>query len=234
MIGFIHSFQSMGTVDGPGLRCVVFFQGCPLRCAYCHNPDTWQVGTGTEYTPQEMFDKIKKLKSYLRNGGVTLSGGEVLLQAEFATELLKLCKEEGLHTAIDTSGCIYNSAVEQLLEYTDLVLLDIKMTSEDMYKKHIKGSLNNTLKFLDKLQEKGIAVWIRHVVVPDITDDKENIEKLKEITDKYSVIEKVELLPFKKLCLEKYETMGLDFPLKDTPQCSQDKISELNLILSKN
>lgn len=231
MTGYIHSFQSMGTVDGPGLRCVVFFQGCPLRCIYCHNPDTWEKNGGTEYTPEHMFDKIKRLKSYLRKGGVTLSGGEVLLQAKFATELLKLCKDEGLHTAVDTSGCIYNDDVEEMLKYTDLVLLDIKMTNEDMYKSHIKGSLKQTLKFLDILQEKNIDVWIRHVVVPDLNDDEESILKLKEITSKYSVIKKIELLPFRKLCLEKYENMGIDFPLKDTPECSPEKIKELNSLL---
>ncbi|MEE0859149.1 MAG: pyruvate formate-lyase-activating protein [Acutalibacteraceae bacterium] len=231
MTGYIHSFQSMGTVDGPGLRCVVFFQGCPLRCIYCHNPDTWDKNGGTEYTPQQMFDKIKRLKSYLRKGGVTLSGGEVLLQAKFATELLKLCKSEGLHTAVDTSGCIYNEDVEEMLKYTDLVLLDIKMTSEDMYKDYTKGSLKHTLDFLDILQKKNIDVWIRHVVVPDLNDNVESIKKLKEITSKYSVIKKIELLPFRKLCLEKYENMGIDFPLKDTPECSPQKIKELNSLL---
>lgn len=227
--GKIHSFQSLGTLDGPGLRCVVFMQGCNLRCVYCHNPDTWSLNSENEYTPSELFEKIKRYKNYFgKEGGVTFSGGEVLLQSDFVKEVFKLCKKEEISTCIDTSGSIINDSVKELLEYTDVCLLDIKMTNEDDYKKYTKGSFLKTLEFLELLQKNKIRTWIRQVIISGITNNEENIKKLKEIKEKYSCIEKIELLPFRKLCAEKYEKMGIDFPVKDVPETSEETITELN------
>lgn len=228
MKGYIHSLQSLGTVDGPGIRAVVFASGCPLRCIYCHNPDTWNMTEGTLTDANEISEKIIKLKPFLKNGGVTFSGGEPLMQAEFFAELAMLLKKQGLHIALDTSGCIDNPSVDKLLDVTDLVLLDIKMTSDEDYQKYIGTDLNRVMAFLDKLQKLGKEVWIRHVVVPGINDTTEDIQKLKEITSNYSCISKIELLPFKNLCLEKYENSGIDFKLKDTAPLSGDILKKLN------
>lgn len=231
MKGYIHSLQSLGTVDGPGVRAVVFTEGCPLRCAYCHNPDTWEFREESLMSAETLSEKILRLYPYIKNGGVTFSGGEPCLQAEFLTEVATVLKEKGLHIALDTSGAVYDEKVERLLSLTDLVLLDIKMTDEEAYEKHIGGSLRKTMEFLAKLEEMNKDVWIRHVVVPGITDSEENIRRLKELISPYKCISKIELLPFKKLCLEKYESMGIEFPLKSTPQMDVSKAEELYKIL---
>ena len=231
MKGYIHSLQSLGTVDGPGIRAVIFTSGCPLRCVYCHNPDTWNMKEGTHTDAEEISRKVLKLYPYIKDGGVTFSGGEPLLQAEFVYEIAKKLKEKGLHIAIDTSGCIDNPDVDKLLEVTDLVLLDIKMTSDEDYQKYIGTDLRRVLKFLDKLQSLGKDVWIRHVVVPGINDTGEDILKLKDMLKGYSCISKIELLPFKNLCLEKYESLGIEFKLKDTKPMASEEIEKLNKLL---
>lgn len=231
MKGYIHSLQSLGTVDGPGIRAVIFTSGCPLRCVYCHNPDTWNMKEGTYTDAEEIFRKVLKLYPYIKDGGVTFSGGEPLLQAEFVYEIAKKLKEKGLHIAIDTSGCIDNPDVDKLLEVTDLVLLDIKMTTDEDYQKYIGTDLRRVLKFLDKLQNLGKDVWIRHVVVPGINDTGEDILKLKDMLKGYSCIRKIELLPFKNLCLEKYESLGIEFKLKDTKPMASEEIEKLNKLL---
>ena len=231
MKGYIHSVQSLGTVDGPGVRAVVFTEGCPLRCAYCHNPDTWEFNENDLMSADILTEKILRLYPYIKNGGVTFSGGEPCVQAEFLTEVAAVLKEKGLHIALDTSGAVYDKKVETLLSLTDLVLLDIKMTTEDDYKKHIGGSLGKTLEFLGRLEEMHKEVWIRHVVVPGITDSEENIRRLKALVSPYKCVSKIELLPFKTLCLEKYESMGIEFLLKDTEQADMNRIEELYRIL---
>ena len=231
MKGYIHSLQSLGTVDGPGIRAVIFTSGCPLRCVYCHNPDTWNMKEGTYTDAEEISRKVLKLYPYIKDGGVTFSGGEPLLQAEFVYEIAKKLKEKGLHIAIDTSGCIDNTEVDRLLEITDLVLLDIKMTTDEDYQKYIGTDLRRVLKFLDKLQSLGKDVWIRHVVVPGINDTGEDILKLKDMLKGYSCISKIELLPFKNLCLEKYESLGIEFKLKDTKPMASEEIEKLNKLL---
>lgn len=231
MKGYIHSLQSLGTVDGPGIRAVIFTSGCPLRCVYCHNPDTWNMKEGTHTDAEEISRKVLKLYPYIKDGGVTFSGGEPLLQAEFVYEIAKKLKEKGLHIAIDTSGCIDNTEVDRLLEITDLVLLDIKMTTDEDYQKYIGTDLRRVLKFLDKLQSLGKDVWIRHVVVPGINDTGEDILKLKDMLKGYSCISKIELLPFKNLCLEKYESLGIEFKLKDTKPMASEEIEKLNKLL---
>ena len=212
MTGRIHSIQSLGTVDGPGVRTVVFMQGCPLRCGYCHNPDTWDTEGGEIVEAEELFQKIRRFAPYFgEEGGVTLSGGEVLLQPGFGTELFSLCKAKGLNTALDTSGCLWNEEIDSLLSVTDLVLLDIKMTTDADYREYVGCPLAKPLFFLQKLEEKGIPVWIRHVVVPGLTDTAENIKRLRELLRGYSCIQKMEFLPFHKICVPKYEKLGLPF-----------------------
>ncbi len=225
--GRINSFQSLGTVDGPGVRFVVFMQGCHLRCIYCHNPETWTLSGGEEYTPEEVVQKVNKYRSYIKNGGVTVTGGEPLLQVEFVTELFKQLKSEGLHTAIDTSGFSHIDKCAELFKYTDLAICDFKFTSDEEYRKYTGRGIDEIVQFLDLASEHNVSVHIRQVIVPNINDNKENILKLKELLSKYNNIEKIELLPFRKLCLEKYEEMNLEFALKDTEEMSIDKIREL-------
>ncbi len=231
MKGYVHSVQSLGTVDGPGVRAVIFTEGCPLRCAYCHNPDTWEFRESSLMSAEALSEKVLRLYPYIKNGGVTFSGGEPCIQAEFLTETAILFKEKNLHIALDTSGAVYNEKVEKLLALTDLVLLDIKMTTEDDYKKHTGGSLEQTMSFLGRLEEMQKEVWIRHVIVPGITDSEENIKRLRELIAPYKCISKVELLPFKTLCLEKYENMGINFPLKNTPQADKETVEKLYKLL---
>lgn len=226
-IGYIHSLQSLGTVDGPGVRAVVFASGCPLRCVYCHNPDTWKMTDGTPTEVGQISERIFRLYPYIKDGGVTFSGGEPLLQAEFFSELSAVLKERGLHIALDTSGCVLNEGVLRLLELVDLVLLDVKFDDEASYLRNTGGSFSGTVAFLDELKARGIPTWIRRVIVPKLNDGKEDILRLRELISGYPNIEKVELLPFRKLCLEKYQSMGIDFPLLDTPEASEAKIREL-------
>ena len=227
MKGRVHSIQSLGTVDGPGVRTVVFMQGCPLRCGYCHNPDTWDPNSGETVDTAEVFAKIKRFRPYFGpEGGVTVSGGEALLHPDFVRELFALCKNESIHTALDTSGCLWNEQVESLLDVTDLALLDIKMTTDADYREYVGCSLEKPLFFLSKLEEKGIPAWIRHVVVPGLTDAPENIRRLRDLLKGYSYIQKVEFLPFHKICVPKYEKMGIPFPFDRFPAASKDQAEQ--------
>ncbi len=229
MTGRINSIQSLGTLDGPGVRFVVFVQGCPLRCAYCHNPDTWDFSKGDEYTPQQIFEKALRYKSYFKsNGGITVSGGEPLMQADFVRELFSLCKKEGIHTCLDTGGGMWNDKIDRLLDVTDLCMLDVKMTNENDYEKYINWEMKPVLYFLGKLDEKGIDTWIRQVIVGGINDDKENILSLKAICEPHKNIKKIELLPFRKFCTVKYDNLKIDFPLKDYPETSPETIDRLS------
>lgn len=234
--GRIHSLESFGTVDGPGIRFVVFMQGCPLRCQYCHNPDTWDVNKGKEYTPQELMNEIIKYKPYIdySKGGVTFTGGEPLLQADFLLEVSKLCKEKGISVAIDTSGFIFNEKVKELLEYTDLVLLDIKNYDSLVYKIVTGVSLSPTLKFLDYLKEKNIATWVRYVVVPNLTDNLDAVKKLSDHLDGYPNVEKIELLAFHKMGEYKWKELGLEYKLTDTKEPSKELMKQIAEILSAN
>ena len=232
MVGFIHSFQSLGATDGPGIRFVVFMQGCNLRYGCCHNPDTWECGTGKEYTPKEVADTIERYKSYFgKDGGVTVSGGEPLLQADFVKELFLICHEKGINTCLDTSGSIINNNVLSLLNVCDRVLLDIKYTDEDSYRKHVGCSLSKPLEFLEILQQKNIPTWVRQVTIPSLSDDEENIKRLGKIVKNHSCVEKVELLPFRKICKAKYDNLGIDFPFEKYDIPSKETMKKLNEIL---
>ena len=227
MKGYIHSIQSLGTVDGPGVRSVVFTEGCPLRCAYCQNPDTWERHEADAWEPEALVARLMRFYAYIKNGGVTFSGGEPLLQAEFVCEVAKLLHREGLHVAIDTCGVPDTPAVDALLEHTDLVLLDVKMTTEEDYLRYTGGSLSKTLAFLNKLERLQKDTWIRHVIVPGINDNEEDVRRLSKLLRGYSCIKRVELLPFKNLCLEKYRTMGIPFPLEGTLPMSSTALDAL-------
>lgn len=234
MTGRIHSIESMGTLDGPGVRTVVFMQGCPLRCVYCHNPDTWKPEEGRNIAADELFRQIIKYKPYFNNsGGVTFSGGEPLLQSEFIARVMKLCRENHIHTALDTSGCIVSEQAMEVLSLSDLILLDIKMLTDELYQKYIGCSISNVLTFLSQAEKLQKQVWVRHVVVPGLNDTQDSIKQLDRLTQNYRCIKQVELLPFRKLCLEKYERLHLPFPLSDTPELSQKRLEELEQLIQK-
>ncbi len=230
--GCVNSIQSLGALDGPGIRFVVFMQGCNLRCGCCHNPDTWEFGTGTVYNPEEIVSKAKRYKEYFgKEGGITVSGGEPLAQAEFVRKLFELCHEEGINTCLDTSGSILNDSVKELLSATDRVLLDIKYTDNDSYEKYVGCKLDKVLEFLGYLDEINVPVTIRQVIIPTLNDTEENIRKLKGIAEKHSCAEKIELLPFKKICQVKYDKIGIEFPFGDLPQPSKDMMEKLNSLI---
>lgn len=234
MTGRIHSFQSLGTVDGPGVRCVVFMQGCPLRCICCHNPDTWDFSGGEETDTDALIKKILRFRNYFgESGGVTVSGGEPLMQAKFVAELFRKLKQNGIHTALDTSGCVFNSDVSELLEYTDLVLLDHKYQTEDDYKQYTGGSLEKTEAFLSELQKRDIHVWFRRVIIPGKSDSEESVKTLNDTANRFPCVKKIELLPFRNLCREKYDSMGIEFPLKDVQSPSDDTMKRLNSFIDE-
>lgn len=232
MKGFVNSIQSMGTLDGPGVRFVVFLQGCNLRCGCCHNPETWEVGAGTEFASEEIVSRCERFKEYFGDlGGITLTGGEPLLQAKFAGEIFALCREKGINTCLDTSGSVMNDEVRKLLDLTDYVLLDIKYTDEEQYKKYAGCSMQRPMDFLKLLSEKNIPTVLRQVIIPTLNDTEENILRLKGIAEEYKSVEKIELLPFKKICTVKYEKEGKEFPFADIPTPTPDKMKELNNLL---
>lgn len=216
MKGRISSVQSMGAVDGPGIRFVVFLQGCPLRCVYCHNPETWDPEAGESYDTEELVQQILRCRPYFgESGGVTVSGGEPLMQWEFVAALFRRLKEEGLHTALDTSGIGDLEGAHSVLAFTDLVLCDLKFHTEEDYRRHCGGSLKQVLKFLALTEEKNIPLWIRSVVVPGLTDGEAQLSEIHSMAESFSNLERIELLPFRKLCISKYEAMGIPFPLID-------------------
>lgn len=218
--GYIHSFQSLGTVDGPGVRSVIFMQGCPLRCACCHNPDTWEFCRGERQSAGEMFDRVYRFKEYFKSeGGLTVSGGEPLMQPEFVTALFELCRSADINCALDTSGCIMNDGIKELLCHCDLVLLDYKYTNARDYKKYTGMEMEQADIFLGVLDDMKKVTFIRQVIIPTVNDSKESIDKLFDLGKKYSCIKKIELLPFKKLCVEKYRNMGIIFPFENMDEC---------------
>ncbi|APC42036.1 pyruvate formate-lyase-activating protein [Clostridium estertheticum] len=231
--GKIHSIETMGLVDGPGIRVVVFFQGCKLRCAYCHNPDTWQLSGGTEMTPDEIVKKIIRFKPYFNRsgGGVTFSGGDPLLQSEFLLECLKLCKQNGIHTALDTAG-FGDGNYDEILKYTDLVLLDIKQTTGKGYVTLTGKDTTDVNIFLESLRKSKSRVWVRHVVVPGITDSEEHITKLaKIINEEVPNLDKVELLSYHVLGVSKYEELSIPYKLKGVEAMDKDKTKKLQTLI---
>ena len=227
--GKVNSFQSLGTVDGPGVRYVVFLQGCPLRCGCCHNPETQEIDRGREFTAEEIVEKAERFKDYFgKEGGITLSGGEPILQPEFSREIFALCHKKGINTCLDTSGFTLNDSIKSLLEETDRVLLDIKYTDNESYIKYAGCEYSKVLEFLEYLNLMKIPTVIRQVIIPTLNDKEENILKLKDIKNKYNCVEKIELLPFKKLCQSKYDNLNRDFPFKDIETPKKEIIKKFN------
>lgn len=225
--GNIHSIESMGLVDGPGIRVVVFLQGCPLRCSFCHNPDTWNCSGGTKYTPEEIVRKIERYKPYFKNsGGVTFSGGEPLLQVDFLIETLKLCKEKGINTVIDTSG-VGVGRYEEILEYVDMILFDVKHYDIKEYKDITGKDMDESLKFLSIAQKMHKKMWIRHVVMPEVTDSSEHMKKLASFIKPLKNVEKIELLPYHLLGKNKYDNLNIKYKLEDMPPMDKERAKEL-------
>lgn len=232
--GRIHSFQSLGAVDGPGIRFVVFMQGCNLRCGCCHNPDTWNVCGGEIFTPEQVVEKALRFKEYFGSkGGVTVSGGEPLLQAEFVKQVFALCRKNSLNTCLDTSGSLLNDGVKELLNYTDRVLLDIKYTDSNSYVKYVGCEMESVLKFLEYTCELKVKVTLRQVIVTGLNDAEENIKKLNFFATRFNNVDKIELLPFKKICQTKYDDMNIRFVFKDIPEPSSEVMLKLNSLIEK-
>ena len=229
--GNINSFETMGLLDGPDMRFVVFMQGCPLRCAYCHNPEMWNAKEAKiQMTPEELLKKVLRYKVYFKNdGGVTVSGGEPLLQAKFVEEFFKFCKQNNIHTCLDTSG--FGENYETLLDYCDLVILDVKELDANKYEKLVGKKIEKFKKFLQICQEKGKKMWLRQVIVPNYNDTKESVLKLKEFAKDLTNIEKIELLPYHDMAKNKYKKLGLEYRLKDVPPMDKKKCKDLERLL---
>lgn len=232
ILGNISSIESMGLVDGPGIRYVVFLQGCELRCLYCHNPETWDKDKECQrMTPEELVKKIVRFKSYFgRTGGVTFSGGEPLLQPKFLLECLKLCKKEEINTALDTAGVGFGD-YDEILLLTDLVILDLKAVSEEDYKKITGQPMIRFKKFLADCQRLNKKLWIRQVIVPGINDNEENIKKIKDFVSQLRNVEKVELLPYKTIGVHKYEDLKIKYRLEGVPDMEEERCKELEKLL---
>jgi pyruvate formate lyase activating enzyme len=232
--GYIHSVETCGTVDGPGVRYILFLHGCPLRCQYCHNPDAQGKPAGELTTAEEAFADVKKYKSFHKSGGLTLSGGEPLMQPDFVQAMFKMAKDEGIHTALDTSGSVGHKATDELLALTDLVLLDIKSFSPMTHKFATGVCVDQTLKFAKRLDAMNKKVWIRFVLVPGLTDAEKNIDGLAEFVSTLGNVERVEILPFHKMGEGKYEVSGIQYNLKNTPTPTAAQIQAAKDIFARH
>ena len=239
MQGRIHSLESFGTVDGPGTRFVVFVQGCPMRCAYCHNPDTWEMNGGTLMEPSEIIEQYEKNRPFYANGGgLTVTGGEPLMQPDFLIELFTLAKERNIHTCIDSSGIAYNpnsevfmAKLDKLMSLTDLVMLDIKHIDPAKHKELTQQPNENILKFAAYLNDKQVDMWIRHVVVPGITDDDKYLFDLGYFIGQFSNLKALDVLPYHTMGEKKYESLGMEYKLKGVPAMNQDKLLEKKKVI---
>jgi pyruvate formate lyase activating enzyme len=238
ILGNIHSLESCGTVDGPGIRFVVFVQGCPMRCQYCHNPDTWRTDINKQFSTDEILDKYDKVKEFLHEGGLTVTGGEPLMQIDFVTELFRKAKDKGIHTALDTSGVLFNrdntEKIDELLKYTDLVLLDIKHINDEEHKKLTAHSNKNILDFARYLSEKGKKMWLRHVVIPTITYNEEYLAELGKFLSTLRNVQALDVLPYHTMAIPKYENLGIDYPLKGIPPLTKEEAIKARDIIFKN
>ena len=236
MLGNIHSIESFGTVDGPGIRMVVFMQGCPMRCQYCHNPDTWSYDENKKMSVDEILKKYESIKEFLKNGGITVTGGEPLSQIDFVTELFKKAKRKNIHTALDTSGVTFNpnntGKIDELLRYTDLVMLDIKHIDDDEHKVLTGHSNKTILDFAKYLSEKNIPTWIRHVVVPEITYKEEYLARLGEFMSELKNIKALDVLPYHDMARSKYKELGMNYPLEGIePLTKEEALNARNIII---
>lgn len=238
--GYVHSIETCGTVDGPGLRYVIFLQGCPMRCQYCHNPDTWEPNRGEQMTVEEALKGFYHNTPFYRNGGVTVTGGEPMMQMDFLIEMFETLHNNHVHTCIDSSGIMFNpdnktfmEKLDRLLKVTDLVMLDIKHIRDDEHKKLTAHSNQRILAFARYLDERHIPVWIRHVVVPGITLFKDYLEELGEFIGTLSNVKALDVLPYHSMGKVKYESLGMDYPLKDTKDATKEEAAAAkNIILA--
>lgn len=238
MTGIVHSIESFGTVDGPGIRMVVFLKGCPMRCLYCHNPDTWSMDGGTPMEAEEIIRQFESARRFYSNGGITVTGGEPLTQMDFVTELFRIAKTHKIHTCLDTSGITFRpqnpssrEKMERLLEVTDLVMLDIKHIDPAEHEKLCGQPLEPVLAFARYLDEKKVPVWIRHVVVPGITDNEEMLYKLGQFIGELHNVQALDVLPYHDMGKAKYEKLGMPYPLKDTPPLSREDAGKAKKII---
>ncbi len=233
MTGYIHSKETFGTVDGPGIRYVLFMQGCPLRCLYCHNPDTWETGTGTEITAEEVLNDYKKNASFYNNGGITVTGGEPLLQIDFITHLFKKAKEANIHTCIDTSGITFNphsaeiiNKFTELLKYTDLIMLDIKHIDPVKHKFLTGADNKNILAFAKFTEEKNTPLWVRHIIIEGYTDDPLYLKKLGEFIGTLKNLKALDVLPYHTMGVNKYKELNIPYKLENIPALPLEKAIE--------
>lgn len=240
MQGRIHSLESFGTVDGPGVRYVVFFQGCPMRCAYCHNPDTWELNAGELMDSDYIIEQFERNRSFYTTGGITATGGEPLMQIDFLTELFTKAKEKDIHTCLDSSGIAFNpnnpelmAKFDKLIKVTDLVMLDIKHIDPEKHFALTKQHNENILAFAQYLSDNGIEIWIRHVVVPGLTDDDVYLEKLGYFIGGLKTLKALDVLPYHTMGVVKYEKLGIEYPLKDVPAMSQKTALEKKEVILK-
>ena len=238
MNGFIHSTESFGTVDGPGVRFVIFLQGCPMRCQYCHNPDTWKMNTGSVRSAHSLIQEFERNRAFYTTGGITVTGGEALMQIDFLLELFHLAKTKKIHTCLDTSGVTYrpgeseyNRKLDLLMTLTDLVLLDIKHIDPEGHKALTGHDNANILAFARYLEEKQVPVWIRHVVVPGITDDPALLTRLGEFIGTLSNAKALDVLPYHIMGITKYEELGISYPLKGVEPATQKQAKEAKQII---
>lgn len=230
--GYIHSIESMGLVDGPGIRTVLFLQGCRLRCQYCHNPDTWDIKGGTPLTPVQVIQKLKRFKPYYgTRGGVTFSGGEPLLQPDFLLDTLALCREEGITACLDTAGCGIGR-YDEILDRTDLVIFDVKHYTFKGYMDITGQPPDEALRFLDAVMNKGVPLWIRHVAVPGLTDGEKHFTGLRDFLRTLRGVEKVELLPYHILGVSKYRALGIPYPLENVPPMEPSRLEQWQQIIT--
>ncbi len=227
MVGYIHSTESFGTVDGPGIRFVVFLQGCPMRCQYCHNPDTWKPCTGEQRTVESLLEEYEGLKEFLKSGGITVTGGEPLMQMEFVTELFREAKKKGIHTCLDSSGITYRESkraeFDELMKYTDLVMLDIKHIDDEEHKKLTAQSNVHILEFAEYLRDIKKDVWIRHVVVPGITLNEKHLHDLGYFIGGLTNLKALDVLPYHTMGIVKYEQLGMDYPLEGVEPATKEQ-----------
>lgn len=238
MNGFVHSTESFGTVDGPGVRFVVFLQGCPMRCQYCHNPDTWKMNTGAVRSAQSLIKDYERNAAFYKKGGITVTGGEALMQIDFVLELFTLAKQKNIHTCLDTSGITYhpgessyNEKLDALMEVTDLVMLDIKHIDPEGHKTLTGHDNAGILAFAKYLEEKNVPVWIRHVVVPGITDDEGQLTRLGAFLGTLSNVKALDVLPYHIMGVTKYEQLGIAYPLKGTPPATKEQAAKAKKII---